>query len=189
MAYPKHLTGIRESDRQESRPGSRRPLSDLEGQTVFLSLRDGRLSVGQPTWTCRMLTIVVGHHRQNRMADPRLEALRRYSVLYRLDGPRIGAAELGLLNSAGFSLSQIGDVQDQIDHLTNRRWDRSRTGFGLLTAAGTLLAMTLLIGWLSISLGDRLIACIVVGLAAVTLAPLICGRSHHHSERRTGERR
>lgn len=55
------------------------------------------------------------------LANPRLEALRRYAVLCRLRGAARVEAERALLREAGFSSQTIEEIDDLIDPSPQRR--------------------------------------------------------------------
>jgi hypothetical protein len=61
------------------------PLGPLERQVVFLSLKDHARSAADETPFRRLMRRLFGQHGPNRLADPRLEALRVFCVRYRHD--------------------------------------------------------------------------------------------------------
>ncbi len=65
-------------------------LSPLERQVVLLATRDDRASVCRGGRVRRLLDALLGLRRANALADPRLEALRRFCVGRRL---RVTASE------------------------------------------------------------------------------------------------
>ncbi len=105
-----------------------------------------------------------------RIADARLEALRLYAMLgrYRRDGARP-------LSAAGFSPAERRVVDAMLDALPLRR-PRTAPPTGRLLCALVillpLLAASAAYGWADIYLGDRLIALVLSGLAALMLLPL-----------------
>lgn len=89
---------------------ARPSLSAMERQVVMLSLGDTRSSLArQSTWR-RRLDALLGLRRPNRLADARLEALRRAAVLMRLDGFAIDASEYEAFAAAGFRLDAADEV-------------------------------------------------------------------------------
>lgn len=82
-------------------------LSPLERTTVLLSMHDGRCSLVQSKRFDRVVGALFGISRPSRLADVRLEALRRYAVLLRLEGDAIDPAEAATLREVGFSESQL----------------------------------------------------------------------------------
>ncbi len=61
------------------------PLTSIERQVVYLSLGDDRRSAVEETRIRRALRTFFGQRGPNRLADPKLEALRVFCVLYRFD--------------------------------------------------------------------------------------------------------
>lgn len=60
-------------------------LTSIERQVVYLSLGDDRRSAVEGTRIRRAFHTVFGQRGPNRLADPKLEALRVFCVLYRFD--------------------------------------------------------------------------------------------------------
>ena len=90
---------------------ARADLSKEECATVWLSLRDPQSSLGPAGWRRRFSKFVFGIRPPNQMADPRLEALRRFSVLLRLGGDKIARDEEKDFLAAGFTTSQMTMVR------------------------------------------------------------------------------
>lgn len=95
-----------------STPARHEPLlRRVERDVLLASRRDTISSLGEPTplgrWTGRML----GLRARNRLADPQLEALRRFAVLLRRRGDRLAAAEQARIVAAGFSPAQIAEIR------------------------------------------------------------------------------
>jgi hypothetical protein len=65
-------------------------LLPIEQQVVLLSLADTRETIGDGPSFRRIWSRLFGMRRSNRLASPRLEALRVFCVLYRLDRHLIG---------------------------------------------------------------------------------------------------
>lgn len=86
-------------------------LSPLERTTVLLSLHDGRCSLGESKRFDRIVGALFGVSRPSRLADERLEALRRYAVLLRLDGDAIDPVEAARVRDLGFSAGQLVAVR------------------------------------------------------------------------------
>lgn len=108
-------------DRAES--AARSSLSAIERQVVMLSLGDPRSSLaGQSAWR-RRLDALLGLRRPNRLADPRLEALRRLAVLMRLDGFATDASEYEAFTAAGF---RPGAAEEVYSFVTPHRAPVSR---------------------------------------------------------------
>jgi hypothetical protein len=78
-------------------------LSALEHDVVALSLFDPLSSIDPPSAVHSALIRLFGTYPPNHLADPRLEALRRYCILRRETKGALPAAENDRILSAGFS--------------------------------------------------------------------------------------
>src|SRR5262249_10354936 len=85
-------------------------LSGLERDVLLLSRRDDLASLDGPRWHHRFRMLRV----PTVLADPRLEALRRFAVLFRRHGDRIAQAEEDRLVAMGYSAGQIAQIRDHI---------------------------------------------------------------------------
>lgn len=146
-------------------------LSPLELRTLQLSHADGRASLRAPRRIERLGAMLFGSRRMSGLANPRLEALRRFAILYRLEGAAIDVAETARAEAAGFSAAALERVRRIVD-------SRPRHAGPLMRAASTLAAVALatvagltLYFWLADEL-DRPVAAILLGVIAVTLAPI-----------------
>jgi len=150
-------------------------LSPLELRTLQLSQADGRASLRAPRRIERLGAMLFGSRRVAGLANARLEALRRFAILYRLDGKRLDMAEYARAEAAGIDGVMLARVRRIIDG-----WPR-RVG-PLLHAASLLGAVGLAVAasvtayfWLADQL-EPAVAAILLGTVAVTLAPLFAGR-------------
>lgn len=75
-----------------------------ERSVIELARSDGLSSLSRPRWRTMLIEALFGVRRANRLADPRLEALRRMAVLLRHG--RAGSAEQRRFLAAGFSAAQ-----------------------------------------------------------------------------------
>jgi hypothetical protein len=89
-------------------------VSTLERQVVQLAGRDGRRSVAGSRAIRIMLAWVFGLELPNALADPRLEALRRYAVRLRLEGERLPHDEHERLFRLGFSTAALAEVRRMV---------------------------------------------------------------------------
>lgn len=80
----------------------------LERNVLAIALRDRLSTLAEPGRLGRILRIVFGVRRSLRLADPRLESLRRMAVLVRHHGQAVAPAEVTAFLAAGFTLSQFG---------------------------------------------------------------------------------
>jgi hypothetical protein len=93
---------------------ARATLSPLEWLAVALSRRDGLSSLRQPGPLATAVAALFGGHRATRLADPRLEALRRIAVLSRHYGYAVPSEEVRRFLAAGFSPEQYELVVDSL---------------------------------------------------------------------------
>lgn len=161
-----------------SRP--RAAFGALEREVLRLSYGDARSSVELPGRVARIGGWLAGRRRKSGLADPRLEALRRYAVLYRLDGERLGATKDAAIAKAGFDLRAVRDVRLLVDrHVASHS---HRAAFGIRSLAnlsiGTVVfgALALLIQQVT---DDLTASAIVSGLLGVTAVSL-----HHPTTHR-----
>lgn len=83
-------------------------LSALEWQVVGIAQGDRLSSLEAPGRWSKFLALFFGRDRASpRLADPRLEALRRVAVHAWHKGDAIPAQELAGFHAAGFSLAQL----------------------------------------------------------------------------------
>ncbi|QJU58616.1 hypothetical protein HL653_13340 [Sphingomonas sp. AP4-R1] len=80
--------------------------SPLEWTTILMSRRDGLSSLGTPGRFARFLGRLFGIDHKPRLADARLEALRRFAVLSWVHGYNVPKSEFGVFKAAGYSMSQ-----------------------------------------------------------------------------------
>src|SRR5436305_1625368 len=90
-------------------------LSPLELRTLQLSQADGRGSLRAPRRVERLGAMLFGSRRVPGLANPRLEALRRFAILYRLEGAAIDAGEAARAEAAGFSAAALDRVRRIVD--------------------------------------------------------------------------
>ncbi len=149
-------------------------LSPLELRTLQLSQVDGRASLRAPRRIERIGAMLFGSRRVSGLANARLEALRRFAVLYRLDGARLDSGEIARAQAAGLSAVMLNRVQHIIDGWPRRAGALVRAAsvlavVGLATVAGATGYF-----WLAEEL-DPMVAAILVGAVTVTLVPLFGG--------------
>lgn len=78
--------------------------SALEWQVIAIARRDGRRSLATPGRLAVALGMIFGGERPNpRLADARLEALRRFAVLAWHDGEDVAQPEREAFEAAGFT--------------------------------------------------------------------------------------
>ncbi len=80
--------------------------SPLEWTTILLSRRDGLSSLGKPGRIARFLGRIFGIDPKSRLADVKLEALRRFAVFSWHHGYNVPKSEFGAFKEAGYSVAQ-----------------------------------------------------------------------------------
>ena len=146
-------------------------LSAQERLVVILSRTDPLWSLRPRHTHSRLLRFLFGIEAPHNLADPRLEALRRYAVTYRLRDASLSEEEKGAVQ-AGFSAGQLAQVRNMTDGARALRPRRS-TGqpivHGLIPLAAflTLYAATV---WLGPQFDSPLIAFVLVAVAVLSIA-------------------
>lgn len=89
-----------------ARRGEAAEFSPLEWTTILLARRDGLCSLAERSRLSRLFERLFGVAGKPRLADARLEALRRFAVLAWHQGYNVAKSELAMFREAGFSASQ-----------------------------------------------------------------------------------
>ena len=97
-----------------ARPIVPKRLTALEEAVVALAAFDHRTSVEPAGLVGRLALGLFGGHPSNRLADERLEALRRFAVLYRLDGRLLPQDEHARLAEVGFSVDTVEQIEQLV---------------------------------------------------------------------------
>jgi hypothetical protein len=152
-------------------PASNRPgatLSSLQRQVVDVALCDTLASLGEDGRMARAARLLFGGRPSPKLADPGLEALRRFAVLVRHASGALNGAEIERMHAAGFSDRQMNEVFAIVERVP------ARPAFRL---AGAVLLAPIPIGaglaafaWLRTVLGDPLVAAVVL---ATILLPFL----------------
>ncbi len=82
-------------------------IAPLERQVLQLAAADTRSSLNEPGRIVKMLRWVFAVRSANRLADPRIEALRRFAVMARVHGD----AEVDRLIGAGFVHETLAEIR------------------------------------------------------------------------------
>ncbi|PXA87771.1 hypothetical protein DMC47_31330 [Nostoc sp. 3335mG] len=90
-------------------------LQRVERDVLLASRHDRSASLKRPGPIRRWIGRLFGFAEANRLADPRLEALRRFAVLLRRKGDRLPAPEESRLLLAGFSPTQMIEIRRLIE--------------------------------------------------------------------------
>lgn len=142
-------------------------LDDLERQAVLISRTDDARSISPRGRIDRVTAVLFGSRPASRLADDRLEAYRRYAVLYRLRGPRLAASETARALQAGIPNRKLELVRAMVDPWHTGKRGRSYTQLAQAVAFIALSVTTYL--WLTATLGDQLISMVVLLVSLVTM--------------------
>jgi hypothetical protein len=85
-------------------------LGILERQAVICGLTDPLSSTVHTPWLMRQVNLLFGGRPVNRLADPRLEAIRQFAVLARLR-PQLVSDMERVLKRLGVSTEQLCELQ------------------------------------------------------------------------------
>ncbi|MDH7640924.1 hypothetical protein [Sphingomonas oryzagri] len=101
-------------------------LARVERDVLLASRRDRVSSLRGNSPPSRWIARLFGIEPANRLADPRLEALRRFAVLLRRRGDRLPATEQTRIVAAGFTPLQVAEVRRllQAERPTRVGWKR-----------------------------------------------------------------
>jgi hypothetical protein len=98
----------------------RQPFSRLERTVIALAMRAPRTGEGGNSWVSRAMRFLLGIERSTPLADPRLEALRRYVALVRHRPGKVTPQDEERFVAAGFSSSQARLIRS--DLLVAHEW-------------------------------------------------------------------
>ncbi|MBY8822364.1 hypothetical protein [Sphingomonas colocasiae] len=101
--WPFGVAAQRADEATSAAPGTEPVFSALEMSVVALAARDTAWSVRPRTRFVRIVEALFGIRRSNPLANPRLEALRRFAVIARTVRGAVPAPELQAFFAAGFS--------------------------------------------------------------------------------------
>lgn len=159
-----------------SDPGVRAVLPKLgtqERRAVLLARTDPPSSLHRG-FGSRLMGLLFGIAPPHMLADARLEALRRYALLYRIHRETMAETEVARARRAGYSDAELAKARALID-ATYGKSERKRDTQILAIAFGS--AITALIIFAAASqvaptVDSPLIAAILAGVAIVSLAPM-----------------
>jgi hypothetical protein len=89
-------------------------LALLEQQVIVLARYDHASSLRNPGRIDAALSWLFGWKSASKLADPRLEALRRYAVTFRLQGEELPQEESDRLIDAGYAASALNEIRRMI---------------------------------------------------------------------------
>lgn len=96
-------------------------LTALEQSVVALAAMDSRRSTSPPGRLSRVMSWMFGGRPANQLADPRLEALRRFVVLVRTNRRAELPSSADALRAAGFSYDAEAEVRRLLGTIDPRR--------------------------------------------------------------------
>ena len=146
-------------------------LSALERSVVDLSHQDSLASIPDLAGWRAIVARWLRGEQPNRLANERLEALRRYAIIFRVRGEADGSALAG----AGFTTQQRELVQQMV---------LAKTAAQRTKQAGVMAWLVLLILGLAIYAGmqaaleEPVISLLVAGVGLATLASIAAPRDH-----------
>jgi hypothetical protein len=79
----------------------------VEWQVVALTVGESLSSLREPGWLSRVRDLIFGRRQSPKLANDRLEALRRLAVEARYRGYAVSLSALAAFRKAGFSTSQL----------------------------------------------------------------------------------
>ena len=149
-------------------PVTSRRLNALDRHALAASRRDGLRSLAAPHGAWRLLAPLLGLRGGNPLADPALEALRRYAVLLRHGGDALASPAASAAVAAGYSVDQIAHAR----WLVAREEPPASAGTVPATLLAGALTIALAFGLAMAHAADDVAIGIVLSLfAVVTLAP------------------
>jgi hypothetical protein len=105
---------------------ARAQFTALEWSVVALAERDPLSTLRNPSRMAVALGNLFGDARNPKLADPRLEALRRLAVLTWHHGYRVAESAVRAFVAAGFTLQQYELLAGSIVSARVKRWSNSR---------------------------------------------------------------
>jgi hypothetical protein len=167
VSQPSNFDDATPFQRVSDHPPAPFRLTDLEREVVALARNDNLASLAEGGPLSKGARLIVGYSPPAKLANPKLEALRRFAVLVRCVPAEIDADEVDQMLSAGFSDMQIAEVTSMLKQV---RPPGCRSYQGVLLAAPAIAIVGGIFIWLSHLLGDPLISTV---LLATILLPII----------------
>jgi hypothetical protein len=145
-----------------------------ERRVVLLARTDPQSSLRRGP-VSRLTSLLFGIEQPHMLADTRLEALRRYAILYRVHGHALPSVEIEQAQAAGFSEDELAKARGLIDaSYAARRPRRSAREIATMVSGAAVAALAAFVGGsqLAAAIDSPLMAATLTGVAAVSLAPL-----------------
>lgn len=147
-------------------------LQPADRTVLRLSLRDPRSSLARPGALRTRALRLFGLGAPNALADPRLEALRRFGILFRCKGDRLSPREEDRLRAAGYTSDAVAEARGLVWREARQRAAPHRR-IGAAVILVVLAAQLMLCRFLSAYLEDGLLGLLGTLMAsAMTVAPL-----------------
>ncbi|HEX4737074.1 MAG TPA: hypothetical protein VH331_05895 [Allosphingosinicella sp.] len=152
-----------------------------ERAAVLTSLRDGRPSAAGSRWRTRVARIFFGLRPPVSLGNRRLEALRRYAVLYRLESSAMSVEEDERLLDSGLSVRHATAIRALVDayYVPERSLPRVPWTMAAMVAL-VLVAAASLYRWLAAQFDDSAGALIVTILLATWVVSISAITAHPH---------
>jgi hypothetical protein len=90
--------------------------SALEWTVLAIARRDAPRRFGGPGRFAALVRLMFGRTGDLRLADPRLESLRRTAIFARRVGSRLSAAIVDQFHAAGFTPAQLVTLLESVEH-------------------------------------------------------------------------
>lgn len=92
---------------QPDRTEASRGFASIEWEVIAFAQHDGLASLSEPGWVSRAFAWLFGSSPTFRLADPRLETLRRLAVLAWNRGYAVPVSAMKAFRTAGYSVDQL----------------------------------------------------------------------------------
>ena len=156
-------------------------LTGAQRRAVLTSLREGRASLGGRSWRAGFARIVFGMRQPAAYADDRLEMLRRYAILYRLEGGALSLDEDKRLLAAGLSSRQTAAARALVDAHYMPGRDAPRVPWTFAAMIGlAAAAAALFYRWIAVQFDDSAGALLITILLATWAVSIVSITSHPH---------
>lgn len=149
-----------------------RKLSQIEREAVRLARSDGAGSLYGAGRLRRLAVRCFGLRTPNKLADPQLEALRRFAVAVAHDGAASIAREREQLRMLGRTEGLI----EQVESLALSYRPKPRASTGVTRALGLATCLAIGTGLLDRFFGDLLVSFMTVSTVSLPVWPLVMRR-------------
>lgn len=166
----------------DSRPAARR-LTAVEHNVVKVSLSDPLSSIREIGRVGSVLRLTIGVKGSNRLANDRLEAIRRFAVSRRLETGAAHARAVSSAEIAGIEAPVLAQIRNIVDAHVRRH---SRTRFNavaLLPLVAASAAVYWVFGLLNKHTGDPYVTFMLMCVGSVMMVPMLLPRSSRGGQR------